>query len=316
VVLCAAAESAWASFPGANGTIAYSWIGATAYRGGPTETSIRTVDPRSGVVRVLQDCPLRSDAPTTYTDCGVAAPSYAPGGGKLAFTFNRITPSFTGQPWQLDRTLAIMASDGSFLEEHRIEHDYFGVSWSPAGDQLLLERLLEGPAYTHPTAIFLASLDGTELSQVGPDWSSGADWSSRREIAASRLRDSNCVRNCLDIYVTPPGGTGRLTYRGGFDPSWSPGGTKLAFARTRRGRTNVFIVRRDGRGLRRLTGKGGHAPAWSPDGKWIALIRNGDLHVVRTDGRSRRRLVDGMVNPDIGEGPQVTSLDWQAVPRR
>lgn len=316
-MLYATATSASASFPGANGTIAYSWIGASAYRGGPTETSIRTVDPRSGVVRVLQDCPLRRDAPSAYTDCGVAAPSWAPGGAKLAFPLTRITPSFTGQPWQLGRSLAIMAADGTLLEEHRIEHDYFGVSWSPAGDRLLLERSLESPAYSDPTAIFLASPDGAELSQVGPDWSRGADWSSRGEIAFSRYRDSDCRRNCFNLYIAPAGRTPRrLTYRGGFDPSWSPGGTKLAFARTTRRRTNIFIVRRSGRGLRQLTRKGGFAPAWSPDGRWIAFLRSGDLHVVRTDGRSRRRLVDGMVNPDIGDGPRVTSLDWQAVPRR
>ena len=59
------APVASASFPGRNGKIAYLWIGESAYRAGPTATSIRTVDPRTGVVRVLRDCPRRADAPST-----------------------------------------------------------------------------------------------------------------------------------------------------------------------------------------------------------------------------------------------------------
>jgi TolB protein len=105
----------------------------------------------------------------------------------------------------------------------------------------------------------------------------------------------------------------QLTYRGGSSPSWSPNGRKVAFVR----RNDIYLVRRSGRGLRRLTHRGGYAPAWSPDGRWIAFIRGGDLYIVRTDGRRLRRLVDE-VGPDetYGLGPQVESLDWQALPRR
>ena len=116
----------WATFPGANGSIVYEWVGESAYRAGPTASSIRAVDPISGVVRVLRDCPLRF-GPTSYTDCSVGSPRYSPDGQTIAFTTVRITPDFTGAPWQFD-----------------------------AG---------------------LATLEGTELSQVAPAWSSDADWS-------------------------------------------------------------------------------------------------------------------------------------------
>ena len=122
--------------------------------------------------------------------------------------------------------------------------------------------------------------------------------------------------------MTRLGGTPRrLTHRGGLSPSWSPHGTKLAFVRLSRSeprgddRGDVYLVRRDGSGLRRLTRRGGYSPAWSPDGRWIAFIRDGDLYLVRTTGRRPRRLVDELGPDGYGLGPQVTSVDWQALPR-
>jgi hypothetical protein len=316
VALCAAAASASASFPGRNGKIAYLWIGDSAYRAGPTETSIRTVDPRTRVVRVLRDCPLRTDAGIPYTDCTVTAPSWAPGGSTLAFPILRITPDFTGQPWRFDPALATMASDATSSEEHPTAHSYSAISWSRAGDQLLLERLLTDTGPSAGNGIFLASLDRTELRQIGPALSGGADWSSRGHIAFGHYREASCVPVCEDIFITRLGGTPRrLTYRGGSTPSWSPQGTKLVFARRSRGEINLYVVRPGGRGLRQLTRNGGYSPVWSPDGRWIAFIRNGDLHVIRPNGKDRRRVVNGMLTPDLGEGPHVQALDWQALPR-
>lgn len=314
VAFWAAAESAWASFPGMNGRIAYTWIGESAYRAGPTHTSIRSVDPRTRLVRVLRDCPLRPDAPVVYTDCSVGAPAYAPDGLGLAYPITRITPDFTGQPWRFEPALGTMAPDGTSIEEHPTAHPYFAVAWSPAGDQLLLERELERPGYLQAHAIFLAARDGTESNEVTSDWTQTPDWSVRGEIAFGRYLDAQCLPMCEDIFITRLGGSHRrLTYRGGFAPSWSPYGTKVAFARRSRGQTNVYIVRRSGRGLRQVTRRGGYGPAWSPDGRWIAFIRNGDLQVIRTNGRDRRRLVRSGVPPDIGEGPHVASVDWQAL---
>ena len=117
---------------------------------------------------------------------------------------------------------------------------------------------------------------------------------------------------CEDIFITRLGGTPRrLTHRGGSSPSWSPHGYNLAFVR----RDNVYIVRRNGRGLHRVTRRGASNPAWSPDGRWIAFIRNGDLYVIRPNGEDRRRVVHGAVTA-LGEGPQVQSVDWQALPSR
>jgi dipeptidyl aminopeptidase/acylaminoacyl peptidase len=319
VVLCAVAGSAWASFPGRNGAIVYKWVGESAYRAGPTASSIRTVDPISGIVRVLRDCPLRFGTPsyTGYTDCSVESPRYSPDGQTIAFTTVQTTPDFTGGPWQSDPALATMASDGTAVQEHRTQHTYGWPTWAPSGDRLLLQRELPASGYAKPTGLFLATLDGTELSQVAPAWSSDADWSSRGQIAYVRDRNADpaCRRRfCLDIFITRLGGTPRrLTYRGGSSPSWSPHGTKLAFGRsTGSGRAGIYLVRRDGSGLRRLTR--GAGPVWSPNGRWIAFGRSGDLYVIRTDGQGLRRVVDSPYNGL--DCPCVGPVDWQALPRQ
>jgi Tol biopolymer transport system component len=314
VVSWLAAGSAWASFPGRNGVIVYGWIGEGTHRAGPTHTSIRAVAPRTGRVRVLRDCPLIHGGPVPYARCIVSSPSVSPDGRRVAFPTVRVIVRDPA-PWEFQHGLAMTASDGTDLEEHRTAHPYGSLAWSPGGDRLLLDRQLV-PGSSAGSAIFLASLDGTELGQVTPEWTGAPDWSSTGRIAfVTTSIAADCAPRCFDIWTTRRGETARrLTYRGGTSPSWSPHGSKLAFVRSVGEREEVFTVRRDGRGLRRLTHRGGYSPSWSPDGNWIAFIRNGDLYVVRTNGRGVRRLVAGM--REFGEGPQVTSLDWQARSRR
>jgi Tol biopolymer transport system component len=311
-----------ASFPGRNGKIVYEWIGPSAYRAGPTATSVRTVDARSGRVRVLRDCPL---LPPGYTECQVGGPRYSPDGRTIAFANTRMVVDYR-RSWQYFPGLGTMGSDGSAFEEHITGKVYETLAWSPAGDRLLLQRdLAPAPDYRNRAAIFLASLDGTELSRVTPEGTSMPNWSSTGEIAFTGERNgTSCPPVCANIFVMRLGGTPRkLTYRGGASPSWSPHGKKLLFVRlelerARRGidRADIYIIGRDGRGLRRLTRRGGSSPVWSPDGKWIAFLREGDIYVVRATGGGLRRLLNASPQTDgpLGEFAG-TSLDWQPLPR-
>jgi Tol biopolymer transport system component len=63
-------------------------------------------------------------------------------------------------------------------------------------------------------------------------------------------------------------------------PSWSPDGKQLVFTGYDGGLSDLYIVNRDGTGLRRLTADkyADLHPAWSPDGKTIAFVTDRGNH--------------------------------------
>jgi TolB protein len=74
-------------------------------------------------------------------------------------------------------------------------------------------------------------------------------------------------------------------------PAWSPDGTKICFGSTRDGGTSqLYVMNRDGSGLRRLTSDRwvNTTPTWSPNGNQIAFVsdRTGSpqIYVMNADG--------------------------------
>jgi TolB protein len=80
-------------------------------------------------------------------------------------------------------------------------------------------------------------------------------------------------------------------------PSWSPDGTKLAFTSYRDGNAEIYVMNKDGSGLRRMTNNPmiDVSPTWSPTGNQLAWAsdRTGQpkIYVMNADGTGQRLLI-------------------------
>jgi TolB protein len=80
-------------------------------------------------------------------------------------------------------------------------------------------------------------------------------------------------------------------------PAWSPDGSKLAFTSNRDGNPEIYIMNRDGSGLRRMTNNPAIdvTPTWSPTGNQIAWVSdrtgNPKIYIMNADGTGQRMLI-------------------------
>jgi len=131
-----------------------------------------------------------------------------------------------------------------------------------------------------------------------------------------------------DIYAMNADGSGtaaRLTTSSALDeqPSWSPDGSKIAFASDRNNSKgsvlDIFVMDANGTNVRRLTFAGGDdtAPAWSADGSKIAFQSkrdgNPEIYVMNNDGTGQRRLTFNTTQdaePAWGAGPNAQKITF------
>ena len=80
-------------------------------------------------------------------------------------------------------------------------------------------------------------------------------------------------------------------------PMFSPDGSKVAFTSYRDGNPEIYVMNRDGSGMRRMTNNPAidTTPTWSPSGNQIAWVsdRTGNPHiyVMNVDGTGQRQLI-------------------------
>ncbi|MBI4476857.1 MAG: PD40 domain-containing protein [Acidobacteria bacterium] len=179
-------------------------------------------------------------------------PAWSPDGTKLAFWSNR-----DGNP-----EIYVMSADGSNarrLTHHRASD--VSPAWSPSGNQIAFVSDRTGSPQ-----IYLMDADGSAVRQITHEsWADRPTWSPApyNEIAyTSRTGPGYDIA----IYDVATGQRRHITFGEGSNesPSFAANGRHLAFMSTRLGKSHIFTIGRDGKGLKQITKVGNNfMPNWS-----------------------------------------------------
>ena len=269
----AAAPTAAATFPGGNGRIAYVAAGTDVEQGGSESSyeSLQTIDSDSKRDRFVRGCQQTGGTPTAGNcDISYGSPVWSPDGRRLAF--------------DAGASLALITPSGASLEVlPALSKDDGQPAFSPSGRKMVhtVKRGSKTDIRVTP---------GDVVARGG----SSPDWSKRGRIAFVRRGT---------LYSVRPTGKGLRKLTRGRDPSWSPSGRQIAFARGR----GIYVARADGTKARRVVRcTGCKTPAFSPDGKQM-VYDGGGLRVVRIrDGKRLSTLVEDVRGAFDGSEPS-----WQ-----
>jgi hypothetical protein len=287
-----AAVPAHATFPGANGRIAFAEA-FTEDPGTPTSAlsiaaPARDIDPPPRSRRLLFCDP---SAPRGCTLGAVRSPAYSPDGRRIVFDGG-------------DRIAIVDADGGDLTLLSAVTEDDGDPAFSPDGSRIVFT----GRNDAGGTDLYVRRVRGRGARLVVEDAAQPA-WSSRGALAWVRDRR---------VYVSAAGGArGRLVARG-IDPDWSPNGRRLVLVRPpapQRIDGRLHVVRPSGRGLRPVRRAVGSHPAWAPDGRALVfdILERGVF--VKKLGRRGLRIV---AESQIGDSGSHNAFDpaWRPLARR
>ncbi len=178
----------------------------------------------------------------------------SPNGLKIALTLSRDGNS----------EIYTMSANGSNLK--RLTNEWAidsSPSWSPDSKRLAFVSSRWGDPH-----IFVMNANGSGVKRITDrgTYNQTPDWSPKGDLIAFTARDE---RNVFDIFTVDPSTKQirRLTQDQGNneEPSFSPDGNHIVFTSTREGRSQIWIMARDGSNQTKITNRGGFStPAWSP----------------------------------------------------
>lgn len=338
LVLLALPAPALASFPGANGRIAYQQTGSDpeddtqGERQPDGASDIWTIDPGgSARTNVTRD-------PETDSD-----PAYSPDGMRVAYA--RAGYRFCNTPGCDAQHIWVVEADGSGKRQvtsggYLFESD---PSFSRDGTRILFARWDGGRQ-----ALYLIGVDGSGETELVPgdgvavadprEPSFSPDGSQIVFVGSVPYSDDGRTREDSEIFVMNADGSGvrRLTQNAGSasgsgsrdaSPSFSPDGRRIVWASA----GDIWVMNADGSAPQQLTtgDRAESAPAFSPDGRQIAFTKdipwsysgafsggNSEIFTMNADGSGERNVTQDreafglpQSEPDWGVGRSATLLE-------
>lgn len=279
---------AHASFPGANGVLAFDVYRDTTSVGNETCSSLNcqivrifSLKPDSRKASRVPTCPGR--------ECQDRHPAWSRDGRKMAFMRQVFLEPGNAEPTRHD--LGVFSPGRGAIRV--LEQDAAVPAWGPGGSLV----------FVRGTRLIVRSPEGElQTQRTGAGIPNTPDWSSRGTIAYTRRLDNGGAA----IFTLRTGAAPRKLVSDALNPSWSPDGRKIAFQRL--SKPGLYIVSAKRGRCRRVGTVSGKAPAWSPDGRWIAFHRGRSIYAVRPNGSRLHRLYT------LREPGTLNHLAWQPRP--
>jgi Tol biopolymer transport system component len=226
--------------------------------------------------------------PVTATETGFSTPVPNPntdGGGPSG----KIV--FTCYVEQIDQ-ICIMNADGSGRKQlTHYSSTTFYPSLSPDGKTIYFVSKEKGTF-----DIYSMALNGGDVERLTKGI--GTLYAPELSPNGKRIIFTN---NGNGIWVMRADGNNphAITFKDDIDPTWSPDGSKISFASSRRGDRQLFVMDANGENVEQLTdlkNMGGRS-TWSPDGTKIAFYRGpkGDhnIYIVDVNTKDVKKLTNG-----------------------
>jgi Tol biopolymer transport system component len=291
-----------ATFPGENGKIAFASC--------VPDCGLFLVDPDGGASTQVTHNPTVVEGPSALVHGQDQQPAWSADGRRIVYASQR---GATIQELQTDLFVVDVATG----QQHRLTNTAVSERapvWSPDGTRIAFIRGDSNVPFFNDQ-LHVMNHDGTNSVQLTSVLSADApDWSPDGSRIAFAVRQQNSSHHHFEIHTIAPAGSGQVALtsstpeqiRSSTDPSWSPDGERILFARADvpftccREAYAVHVMNADGSGAVKLAeGENGfdaRAPAWSPDRTQFTYDQESVWKADAT-GQNRTQLTEGL-EPD------------------